>query len=147
MEISGKGLITSLYFKAKVGQHKFKKARYAIRNVSKKDLSKIIWEFHKLPYEIYDKKRPKHAPTESYIYLARQLTKFMMRADDLNSHSYPVRTEMTDTSSHACSTNKDKSNGIILHETLSQSFSTDEYKSKSFIANETLLQSSSTNKD
>ena len=42
LEISGKGLITTLGFKAKVGLQKYKKARYAIVNVSKKDLSKII---------------------------------------------------------------------------------------------------------
>ena len=35
---SGKGLITSLGLKAKVGSHKYKKARYAIGNVSKEDL-------------------------------------------------------------------------------------------------------------
>ena len=37
MEISGKGLITSLGIKAKVRSHKYKKARYAIVNVSKKE--------------------------------------------------------------------------------------------------------------
>ena len=42
---SGKGLITSLDFKANIGPQKYKKARYAIENVSKKDLSKIIREF------------------------------------------------------------------------------------------------------
>ena len=81
MERSGKGLITFLDFKAKLRPHKYKKARYAIGNVSKKDLSKIIREFEKSPYDIYDKKRPKHEPTDSYFYLARQLTKCMMRAD------------------------------------------------------------------
>ena len=45
LEISGKGLITSLGFKAKVRPQKYKKARYAIINVSKKGLSKIIREF------------------------------------------------------------------------------------------------------
>ena len=44
MEISGKGLITSLGFKDKVRPHKYKKARYAIGNVSKKDILKIIRE-------------------------------------------------------------------------------------------------------
>ena len=47
LEISGKGLITYLVFKAKVRSQKYKKARCAIGNVSKKDLSKIIkrvWE-------------------------------------------------------------------------------------------------------
>ena len=42
---SGKGLITSLSLKSKVRPNKCKKSRYAIRNVSKKDLSKIIREF------------------------------------------------------------------------------------------------------
>ena len=42
LEISGKGLITNLVFKAKVRPHKYKKSRYAIVNVSKKDFSKII---------------------------------------------------------------------------------------------------------
>ena len=70
-EISGKGLITSLGFKAKVRPQKYKKARYAIRNVSKKYPSKIIREFQKIPYESYEKKKPKHEPTDSYFYLAR----------------------------------------------------------------------------
>ena len=35
---SGKGLITSLVIKDKLRPHKYKKARYAIGNVSKKDL-------------------------------------------------------------------------------------------------------------
>ena len=39
---SGKGLISSLGIKAKVRPNKYRKARYAIKNVSKKDLSKII---------------------------------------------------------------------------------------------------------
>ena len=50
---SGKGLITSLGLKAKARPDKYKKSRYAIRNVSKKDLSKIIMDFEKLSYEIY----------------------------------------------------------------------------------------------
>ena len=64
LEISGKGLITSLSFKAKVRPHKYKKARYTIRNFNKKDLSEIIKEFEKLSYESYYKKRPKHEPTD-----------------------------------------------------------------------------------
>ena len=39
---SGKGLVTALAFKNKVRSQKYKKARYAIRNVSKKDLLKIM---------------------------------------------------------------------------------------------------------
>ena len=42
---SGKGLVTALFFKTKARSSKYKKARYAIGNVSDKDLSKIIKEF------------------------------------------------------------------------------------------------------
>ena len=63
--ISGKGLITSLGLKAKTRPTKYKNARYDIGNVSKKDLSNIIRQFEKLPYESYEKKRPKHEPTDS----------------------------------------------------------------------------------
>ena len=65
--ISGKGLIASLGRKFKTRPKKYKKVRYAIKNFSKKDLSKIIREFEKLPYESYEKKRPKHEPTDSYF--------------------------------------------------------------------------------
>ena len=43
-------LITSLVLKAKARPKKYKKERYAIGNVSKKDPSNIIREFDKLPY-------------------------------------------------------------------------------------------------
>ena len=56
-------------FKDKVGPHKWKNARYAIGNVSKKDPSKNIKEFENLSNESNEKKRPKHEPTESYFYL------------------------------------------------------------------------------
>ena len=46
--ISGKGLVTALAFKTKVRASKYKKARYAVGNVSEKDLSKIIKEFDKI---------------------------------------------------------------------------------------------------
>ena len=82
--------------------------------------------FQKLTYESYEKKRPKHEPTDSYFYLVRQLAKYMTRADALNFQGYPVRTEMTAPSSHICSTYEDESKGIILQENLSQNCSTDE---------------------
>ena len=56
-----------------------------------KDLSKIIREFDKFPYKSYEIRRPKHDPTDSYFYLARQLDKCMMKSDALNSENYPVR--------------------------------------------------------
>ena len=62
-----------------------------------------------------------------------------MRADAVNSHGYPVRTEMTAPSSHVCSTDEDESEGIIVHETLSQSCSKERglikrnYRQRNFI--------------
>ena len=104
---SGKGLITSLGLEAIARTKIYKKARYAIRNVSKKDLSKIIRDFKNSPYKSYESRRPKHEPTDSYFYLARHLVKCMMRANVLSSHIYPVRTEMTGTKHiptlHVCS--------------------------------------------
>ena len=58
-------MLTYLGFKSKVRPHKHKKARYAIGNVNKKDLSKIIKEFDKFEKLTYEKKRLKHEPTES----------------------------------------------------------------------------------
>ena len=54
-------------FKTKSGSHKYKKARYAIGNVSKKDLSKIIREFEKFEKLTSENKMPKHEPTDSYF--------------------------------------------------------------------------------
>ena len=45
MEGSGKWLVTALALKTKARSKKYKKARYAIGNVSMKDLSKKIKEF------------------------------------------------------------------------------------------------------
>ena len=48
MEGSGKWLVTDLALKTKARSKKYKKARYAIVNVSMKDLSNKIKEFEKL---------------------------------------------------------------------------------------------------
>ena len=66
---SEKGFITSLGINAKARPNEYKKARHAIRNVSNKNLSKIIREFEKVPDESYEKNRPKHDTTDSYFYL------------------------------------------------------------------------------
>ena len=84
----------TLTFKTKVGSQKYKKARYAIRNISEKDLSNIIKEFEKIGKLPYEKKRPKHEPTDSYFHLARQLAKCMMRSDNLNWDNHDGYTEM-----------------------------------------------------
>ena len=103
---SGKGLITSLGLKAKTRPNEYKKARYAIGNISMKDFSKIIREFEKMPYRSYERRRTKHEPTDSYFYLAIHIAKCMMRADALNLMVYPVRTEITGTKNipilHVC---------------------------------------------
>ena len=58
-------MITSLGFKTKVRSQKYKKSRYAIRNFSEKDLSKIVKEFEKIEKLTYEKKRTKYELTDS----------------------------------------------------------------------------------
>ena len=84
MERLGKGLVNAMDFNIKVRSQKHKKARYAIRNVSEKDLSKIIKDFEKIGKVPYEKNIPKHEPNTSYYHLVRQLAKCMMRSDQLN---------------------------------------------------------------
>ena len=97
-----------------------------------KDISNIIKEFEKLPNKGYLQKRPKNEPTDTYCYLAIQLSKCMMRADALNLHVDPVRTEMTSMQqimiSHVCDSYKSKSKGIIKDENLLQVCSTADSK-------------------
>ena len=125
LEGSGKGLITSLGFNTKARSPKWKKASYAVVNVSKKDLYKIIKEFEEIEKVPYDKKRPKHEPADSYFHLARQLAKCMMRSDILNWHDNGGYTEMPAPSFNANAMDEDESKRIIVHETLSENFSTD----------------------
>ena len=84
--ISGKGLVTALDFKNKVRPKKYKKARYAIVNVSEKDLSKIIKEVEKFGKVPYVKRIPKRDPTSSYFHLVRCIAECMMRSDEHNRH-------------------------------------------------------------
>ena len=91
---SGKRLITSLSLKTIRRSKKHKKARYAITNVGLKDISNIINEFEKLPYDGYLQKRSKHELTDGYSYMARYLAKCMMI---LNWYVGPTRTQMTNT--------------------------------------------------
>ena len=84
--ISGKGLVTALVFKNKVGSQKYKKARYAIKNVSKKDLLKIIKEPEKIGKVPYVKKIPKREPIFSYYHVVRCITECTMRSDEHNRH-------------------------------------------------------------
>ena len=65
MEGSGKWLVTALALKTKARSEKYKKARYAIGNVSMKDLSNKIKEYEKDFKVPYLEKTPKHEPTLS----------------------------------------------------------------------------------
>ena len=58
MEGPGKWLVTALDLKTKARSKKYKKARYAIGNVSEKDLLKIIREFEIFEKLTSEKKRP-----------------------------------------------------------------------------------------
>ena len=62
---SRKRLITSLGINAKARPNNYQKVRYYIVNVSEKDLSKIIREFDRFPYETFERRRPKHEPAYS----------------------------------------------------------------------------------
>ena len=52
----------------------------------RRTFQRLLRSLKKLSYESYEKKRPKHEPTDSYFYPAIQLAKCMMRADALNLH-------------------------------------------------------------
>ena len=143
LERSGKGLVTSLGFKTKLGSQKYKKARYAIGNFSEKDFSKIIKEFKKIGKVPYEKKRPKHEPTDSYFHLAGQLAKCMIRSDKLNRHDSGGYTKMTAPSSDVNVMKESKLKEIIMHETLLENNSTDVSEPERNIVNENLSQNNS----
>ena len=86
MEGSGKWLVTALDLNTKARSKQYKKAIYAIGNVSMKDLSNKIKEFEKIDKVTYLKKTPKHEPTLSYFHLVECLLKCMMRCGDNNNH-------------------------------------------------------------
>ena len=115
-------MVASLVLKTKARSQKYKKAMYSIGNISKKDLSEIIREFEKFEKIPYEKKRPKHEPTDCYFYLARQISKCMMRSNTINWHDYGSYTEMTDPSLKVYSKDEDKSKHIIVHKCLLQNF-------------------------
>ena len=71
-------MVTALDLKTKARLKKYKKARYAIGNVSMKDLSNKIKEFEKNCQGTLLKMTPKHEPTSSYFHLVECLGKFMM---------------------------------------------------------------------
>ena len=130
-------------FKTKVRSSKFKKARYAIKNVSKKDLSKIIKEFDKIGKLPYDKRILKHEPTPIYFHLVRQLANCMMISDEQNRHVHGSYTGETTSSSNVNVTDEDKSKEIIVHKTLLENQSEDVSESECNIVHKTLSQKNS----
>ena len=118
-------MVTALAFKTKARSPKYKKERYAIGNVSEKDLTKIIKEFEKIGKLPYEKKRPKHEPTGSYFHLARQLSDCMMRSDTLNWYDHGGNTKMTALYSNVNVTNESESKRSTVNEKLSQKCSAD----------------------
>ena len=102
-------MVTALDFKTKVRFAKIQKARYAIQNVSKKDLLKIIKEFEKSGKVPYLKSIPKNEPTSRYFHLVRQLAKCMMRSDESNRHVHGSYAEETAPSSNVNVTEEDES--------------------------------------
>ena len=75
-------MITSLGLKSIRRSKIVKKSKFSITEVSLKDLSKTVEEFKGVTYDGYTRKRYKHMATDSYLYLAIHLEKFMMS----NSH-------------------------------------------------------------
>ena len=106
---TGKGSLTALAIKTKVRPKKYKKARYAIGNVSMKDLSNIIKEFEKNVKVPYVKRIPKHEPTSSYYHLVGCIAECMMRSDEHNRHMHSSFAEETALSSNINVTDKDES--------------------------------------
>ena len=135
---SGKGLVTALAFKTKVRLQKYKNARYAIGNVSEKDLSKIIKESEKIGKVPYVKRIPKHEPTSSCFHLVRQLVKCMMRSDEHNRHVHGSYAEETDLPPNVNFTDEDESKEIIVQKTLLENQSKDVSESECNIVHETL---------
>ena len=91
----GKGLIISLGLRAKARPNIYKKSKYAIVKICKQDLSKTIRNSVTLLYKSRERRRHKNETTDNHFNSAKQLAKFMMRSDVLNSHTYPIRTKMT----------------------------------------------------
>ena len=120
MEGSGKWLVTALDIKTKARSTKYKKARYAIGNVSMKDLVNKIIVFEKFVKVPHFKKEPKHEPTLSYLHLVECLWKCMMRSVEHKQHvhdSYEKETalssKVTDMNKDTEDTDEDKSNHSI----------------------------------
>ena len=108
MEGSGKWLVTALALKTKARSTKYKNARYAIGNVSMKDLSNKIKEFENFVKVPHLKKKPKHEPTLSYFHLVECLRNCMMISGENNHHVHDGYGKEMDPSSDVKDADEDK---------------------------------------
>ena len=112
MGVSGKGLITSLGPKAIRRSKTVKKAKFAITEVILKYVSNIFKEFKDVPYEGYVRKRSKQMPTDSYLYLTKHLTNFLMNTKKIINSRGLVRAQNMSmqnmSNSRVCSTDESK---------------------------------------
>ena len=108
MEGSGKWLVTALALKTKASPTKYKNSRYAIGNISMKDLSNKIKDFETLFKVPHLKKTPKHEPTLSYFHLFECLRKCMMRSGENNHHVHNGYEKEMALSSDVKDTDEDK---------------------------------------
>ena len=119
-------MVTALAFKTKVRSPKYKKAKYDIRNVSEKDLSKIIKEFEKIDNCLMRRRGPHMSLLRAIFIKQREIAKCMMRSDNLNWYNHGGYTEMTAPYSTINVTNESESKRSIVNETLSQNCSVKE---------------------
>ena len=139
-------MVTALSLKTKARSKKYKKARYAIRNVSMKDLSNIIKDFEKTVNVPYVKRIPKHEPVSSYYHMVWFIAECMLRSCENNHHVHDVHdvyAEEMAPPSNANDTEKEKSREFIMHKRLSENLSMDVSESECNIVNETLSQNNS----
>ena len=87
---------------------KYEKERYAIGNVSMKDLSNIVKKFEKIGKVPYVKRIPKHEPNSSHYHLVRCIAECMMRSDKHNRHVHGSYAEETAPSLNVNVTDEDE---------------------------------------
>ena len=126
---------------------KYKKASYAIGNVSMRDLSNKIKEFENFVKVPHLKKTPKHEPTLSYFHLVECLRKCMMRSRENNHHVHDGYEKEMAPSSDVNDTDEGESKNSIVHKPFDEpsleNIIMDVSESECNIVNETLSQSNS----
>ena len=82
-----------------------------------------------MPHKSYERRSPKHDPTDSYFHLTINIAKCTMRADSPNLGNYSVGTEITGTKMipvlQVCSIDNSKSKEFCVDKNLSQVCSMD----------------------